>query len=89
MSQSPSSYPLSFVIIERKMTCPYEANPFAGVICKICQYPIRMKHNLFVDIHLHERRNRNHFIASSPDQRKLFSAALQQQIADVVCQYPK
>ena len=62
----------------------YIINPFADVICTICQYVVKVKSTtLYVALNRHERQNANHPTPHGEDERKAIVTQLQHQIKEV------
>ena len=63
----------------------YIVNPFADVICTICQYVVKVNitRTLFVALHEHERKNGNHPVPHDEVQRKVIATQLTAQLKQV------
>ena len=64
----------------------YIVNPFADIICTVCQYAVKVNTSstLFAALYQHERRNKNHPVPHNEDKRKVIAIQLHTMMKEVV-----
>ena len=61
----------------------YIVNPFADIICTICQYTVKVNTSIFIAINQHERKNGNHPIPYNENKRKAIAVELNRTLKEV------